>query len=794
LTTHSQWGPYLSARAHLVTELANQIRATARQWQPATAPAWARPLLHRQPQLMAEIAVFRAAHDVDAADTRMTGPDQHATRSATFQQLLHARIDTTLRRGEPGAQRWRALADSIDGHITADPFWPLLATHLETAARAGANIAELLHKAITRDGALPDELPAAALWWRLAGTLAPATLNRAHTRLRPPWTPELHHLLGSAIAEIVIADSAWPSLVAAVAASGWPPADLLAAAAEHLRDIAQTEHLRPDEYARLLTYRIELLTHHAATIDPDIPHPADTPGRRATGDPDLVTDRFDPADIHLEDEPPPDPYDYAYGLAEDTLGDLDFHDLPRHRPTPLPGVDVDIVDLRARRHATRQRAENLARAILHGGGGPAEQAAATELAELHRRHHHQRHHQHHLAHAHADWIAAEHTAEIHRNLLDHLAAQRDAAAQRGDHHLADNYASYYKELSQHTTDIDTAIIAARQRLAAARGALLDLAGGVEGIVTERDIHSLRAAALDADTQALHQTRTQAVELTNQTARAEAAAARAFAENRAAAGYDLAAELPSLRAEIDCLDAAGARSPAAMYRVPDEALSALDPNSQSAVIAIANSAQAIHTVELYEGVDKAAVLEAIAAAAHHHQRSIVGVPATQHAAEYAAGNRYADTTTTPSTGQDNPASGRWTLPIGSLVIVDDADHLDAGTLRYLTENAAATNTKLLLLTTPNLDREPAHTLTTVLATNLPWAQQLGTPAPNQQRTATAIDRAEHYLATTAATDIYHAEAARLIHRRNHLINRYRDLTKDLSAAQSTSRDRGSGLEL
>ena len=29
----------------------------------------------------------------------------------------------------------------------------------------------------------------------------------------------------------------------------------------------RTEHLRPDEYAWLLTYRVEPLTHHAATID-----------------------------------------------------------------------------------------------------------------------------------------------------------------------------------------------------------------------------------------------------------------------------------------------------------------------------------------------------------------------------------------------------------------------------------------------------------------------------------------------------------------------------------------------
>jgi hypothetical protein len=60
----------------------------------------------------------------------------------------------------------------------------------------------------------------------------------------------------------VIADPAWPSLVAAVAASDWPPRDLLAAAAEQVRDIAETEQLRTDEYARLLTYRVALLTTH----------------------------------------------------------------------------------------------------------------------------------------------------------------------------------------------------------------------------------------------------------------------------------------------------------------------------------------------------------------------------------------------------------------------------------------------------------------------------------------------------------------------------------------------------
>src|SRR6185295_17813181 len=87
LAAHPQWGRYLHARAQLVGNLADQIRAAARQWQPDTVPAWARPLLAEQPQLMAEIAVFRAAHDVDPADTRITGPEQHANRAAAFQQL-----------------------------------------------------------------------------------------------------------------------------------------------------------------------------------------------------------------------------------------------------------------------------------------------------------------------------------------------------------------------------------------------------------------------------------------------------------------------------------------------------------------------------------------------------------------------------------------------------------------------------------------------------------------------------------------------------------------------------------
>ena len=266
--------------------------------------------------------------------------------------------------------------------------------------------------AMARHGALPDELPAAALWWRLAGTLAPAMLDTANTRLRPAWTAELHRILGSAAAETITADPAWPALVAAVNAADWPPADLLAAAAEYLLDALHDDAIRPDEYARVLTYRVELLTHYAADIDRDIPHTADAAGHSLHEPPQHPAELADPTE-------PDFVYDFDFEDGE-SLGDLDFESLSTQRPVLTPNIDIDIVELRARCEDARARARALAAAVLSTRGGPAEQAAADELIALHRRHVDQRPHQHELAHAHVDWISAENTAEAHRYRLSQL--------------------------------------------------------------------------------------------------------------------------------------------------------------------------------------------------------------------------------------------------------------------------------------------------------------------------------------------------------------------------------------
>jgi hypothetical protein len=85
---------------------------------------------------------------------------------------------------------------------------------------------------------------------------------------------------------------------------------------------------------------------------------------------------------------------------------------------------------------------------------------------------------------------------------------------------------------------------------------------------------------------------------------------------------------------------------------------------------------------------------------------------------------------------------------------------------------------------------------VLATNLPWAQRLGTPDPARHTAATAIDHASTYLADTTDPDT-HRKAADLLARRDHLIATYHTLTRDLTTDRddhTTNRHRDHGLEL
>ena len=305
LAADAEWGTYLRDRADQVTAAAADVAARARNWTPTSAPGWALTIIDRDPALAADLAVWRAANDVPDTDRRPTGPPLPAAADARAQRALDQRVTRLL--GDPRAAtaRWKPLADSIDERITADPYWPTLADRLTIAERAGIDITSLTH-AVGGESPLPDEQPAAALWWRLSRHLSPAattaTDHSVSDTLRPDWTPVLADIVGADAADRVLADPAWPALVAAVTHArrdGWDADQLLTTAHDLLLGgQPEDEPLRPDELATALVWRIGMLTDTAATHDGYVPpDPVDEPPM------DLDDLRALPdADAHFDDD------------------------------------------------------------------------------------------------------------------------------------------------------------------------------------------------------------------------------------------------------------------------------------------------------------------------------------------------------------------------------------------------------------------------------------------------------------------------------------------------------------
>jgi DNA primase catalytic core len=328
LAADAEWGTYLHDRAEHVTAAAGDIAARAGNWTPTSAPGWALPIIDRDPALAADLAVWRAAHDVPDTDRRPTGPPLPAAADARAQRALDQRVTRLL--GDPRAAtaRWTPLADGIDERIAADPYWPTLADRLTIAERAGIDITSLTH-AVGGESPLPDEQPAAALWWRLSRHLSPAattaTEQSVSDTLRPDWTPVLADIVGAEAAHRVLADPAWPALVAAVTHArrdGWKADQLLTTAHDLLLGgQPEDEPLRPDELATALVWRIGMLTDTAATRDGYVPP-------EQVDEPPMDVDdlgALPDADAHFDD-------DWHGSLTEPVPGE--------HKPEPLGREDL----------------------------------------------------------------------------------------------------------------------------------------------------------------------------------------------------------------------------------------------------------------------------------------------------------------------------------------------------------------------------------------------------------------------------------------------------------------------
>ncbi|MFF0495185.1 MobF family relaxase [Nocardia aobensis] len=178
----------LHARARIITTLVAQIKADAETWTPATAPPWARSLLEKR-DLTPQLAIWRAAHHIPDTDLRPTGPRRYPAAERRHQEDLDTRIIDTIGDLHTATHTWSTLAKGIDTRLTTDPWWPVLAQHLDTAADAGHDIEALLTTAANQRP-LPDDMPAAALWHRLDLTEAPAAPpGEADTKTPPEQSP-----------------------------------------------------------------------------------------------------------------------------------------------------------------------------------------------------------------------------------------------------------------------------------------------------------------------------------------------------------------------------------------------------------------------------------------------------------------------------------------------------------------------------------------------------------------------------------------------------------------------------
>ena len=736
LADDPQWGTYLTRRAELVAELADQIRDTVtHHWTPATAPVWAKPVMAANPKLAAEIAVFRAAHNVADDDSSLLGPPQYAVRARSIQTMLEHHAQDALRTQHPHTRRFEQLIDSINPRIRADGHWPQLAARLAQAATSRPDLPTLVRAAATAQP-LPDELPAAALWWRLSAELtSKATLDTPHTALRPTWITDLHNVFGSAAAETIIADPAWPGLVSAINAADptrWTPADLLNVAAEHLADIDPDRTIPTYQYARTITYTVDLFAGHhdhpGRTIPDQAPlHPED----EEQFPPDPQHPRIDMPATDLSTTPwnpesvAPDPLDENLDSA-DELGALDFEDLPRQRvdPPPLPAALLDVTSLRTQYQQARADYNSL-RAQVIIGDGPAMRQATPRISELRQRADTDRPYLIALQDVIAEWADAETQYE---DAVSSVEWAREQLRQLQDQPDADplDIASAKLDIKWRLFLVPEIPPAQRYHpaLQEAIAARAHAAGGAEHVISGDDVDKVIAAASHDDDQAVLATRRQCSQLRRDLDRAELAAATAFAAAETRSAEHITAQLDQLATELRVLEAASSYQPYRPLNLAPGAVADLPPATAAALTRTAGLPFAVTVVYTQPSRDRRTALHTLHNAAAAADRKILWCSPTREQADTALADEFAHTAATITEAHANITSHQWQLKRGSLVIVDDAATADPAALADLAEHAAANQSGLILLDTGQTwPPQPSQRLLRLLHSELPWATTL-----------------------------------------------------------------------
>lgn len=745
LADDPKWGHYLGARAKRVSELADQIRhIVTAQWTPATAPAWAKPILADNPKLAAEIAVFRAAHHVAAEDTSLLGPRQYAVRTRSIQTLLENHAQTVVRANNPHTRRFEQLVDSIDVRIRTDIYWPQLATHLAQAADSRPDLPTIVRN-VAAQKPLPDELPAAALWWRLTAELtSQATLDTPHTGLRPHWIAHLHSVFGSAAAEAIVADPAWPALVSAVNAADptrWTPSDLLYVAAEHLADVDPDHTIPTYRYARAITYTIDLLCGHHDHPDHPLPEqPPLHPEEEEQLPPDPHAPRIDIPATELSTQPwdpelvEPDPLtEPSDGAVE--LGGLDFADLARHRgqPPPLPSALLDVTTLRSQYQQARTDYKALCDRVIIGDG-PVMRDIAPRIIELRQRADADRPYLLAIQDLIAEWADAEAQYEAAlanvdwaRNQLVQLQAQPDVDPL--------DIASAKLDVRLRLMALPDTAPAERYQatLHKALAARAQAAGGEQHIISGDDVDTMMAAARDQDNLALREARRQCSQIRRDLDRAELTAAAAFAAAETRSAEHITAQLNSLDTELRVLQAASRYQPQRPLTIPATATADLSPATASALTSTAALPFAITIVYAPPSPERHAALHTLHNTATGVGRTVLWCrPTPADQAVVPGDDQLPASPDTFTDAHANITAGRRQLTPETLMLIEDAAAADPILLAELAEHVAANQAGLILLDTTGQTwpPQPSQRLLRLLHTELPWATTL-TPQPKSR---------------------------------------------------------------
>jgi hypothetical protein len=741
LAQDPQWGAYLARREQLVETLADHIRQRARAWTNATAPAWARPLITVNPALTAEIAVFRAATGAEDADTRLTGARQYPVRTRAVAATLQRYAAADIGRRSADTTRWNDLIDAIDPRVRADAYWPQLAAQLAHATRTTPDLRDIITTAASQ-GPLPDELPAAALWWRIAGALSPtATLATTHSRLRPAWITDLDAVFGAALTEVITSDPAWPGLVAAISAAdpdAWTPRDLLHVAAEHLADAADTDHpIPPGDYARLITYTVDAFTHRLQArlgLDAnDLPLPHDVPphpDEEALFPPDPESPYpalgdLPPFDDYVAIAAPEDAHEYS---AEEWRG-LQFDDLSAHRPAPELGLTMATIATLQSEYRTVCEQIRTLDAELRAGKGPAMRAAADDLVRMRRLVDADRPYSLAVIAVMEQWADADATYNDALRLIEHARTRLDTLRATPDADELD-IASARRDLAFYTEFLPDQPPSARfaQALADAQAARSTAAGG-HTIVTENDIFTARGAAERADLAARADLRQRRQALRRQLERCERDVACAFAAAQTTTSQTLDQLLDTARSEVALLHIAGdIDSTVNPVHIPTAALAIHDPGMAERLKSLAAQPYRLSVVRAdIHDHEIAAALYTLRSTANAADRRVLWLATTDANTTPARAAELADTITTIDHAHQQVSHQNWVLPPGALVVIDNPAAAKPDQLADIARHAATAQARVILLD-PETSRGPSSSALRLLNSALPWNTTLtATPA-------------------------------------------------------------------